>query len=51
MFKLFGNFYCAYFKVFTELSRTDMTDADPSFTILYYKGRKRRKLVASQYTD
>lgn len=51
MLKILHNLYKDYFEIFTEDDSNLSTQDNPEFTIKWYKGRVRRKLIDTQYTS
>lgn len=49
--RFFKKLWSDYFEVFTEDTSHRSTEQHPEFTIFFYRGRKKRKLIATQYTD
>lgn len=51
MMKLFKKFYNDNFERFTEFNPPKVTEKNPEQTIVWLKGRKRRKIIDTQFTD
>ena len=43
--------YSNYFEVFTEYDTEECCELHPEMLIIFYKGRKRRKVISIQQTN